>query len=342
MAEFSFDNYVLNNVLTYSADHVISAVVAIFLVAIFGGVAGTLKGNANPIIWTVVDSLWGSVARRAYNVERSPGSLAFRGSIITVAYVVTAFALGFLFLEFDQYFFSSDLIEAVFLSLVLTGGAVWSAMNKLYLALCEGKTLNKGSFYEIAVTTRSNLNSTDDFGITRVGVGYMPIIFDKGLVAPIFWYLIGGLPLAYLYAGIAAARWGLAKEGFAKGQGDTALWLDRLFGFIPHLIAAILMACAALFTPGAQFRRAVPGLFGSKGRAPYAQGGLVLSAVAWAIGVSLGGPVEDLDGSVLKKDWIGATNATARVDKGHLRRAIYMSVVAYLLLTLALFSTLLI
>ena len=96
------------------------------------------------------------------------------------------------------------------------------------------------------------------------------------------------------------------------------------------------MACAALFTPGAQLSRAVPGFFSSTGRSPYTEGGMPLTAVAWAMNISLGGPVRDLEGSALKKAWVGPANATAKVDKSHLRRAIYMSVMGYVLLIAAL------
>lgn len=315
-----------------SPDRLLTALIALILVAVIGFITGPVAGNANPLLWNILDRVFGGVARKTYNTERSPSSLAFRGTIFTVLFVVSGAALGAGVHMLDRYFPLSGFTEPVALAFVMTGGTVWLALNKLYHALAEGKKLDKGSYYPIAVSTRTNLNTTDDFGIARVGIGFMAQSLDKGLVAPLFWYLVGGVPLAYLYAGIAAARWALAKDGFAKGLGDAALGLEKLFGIIPHVIAGILMSFSAIFTPTAQVSRAIPGFFSSTGKAPYAEGGMVVTAVAWALNISLGGPVQDLEGSVLKKAWVGSTLATARLDKAHLRRAIYMSVMAYVLI----------
>lgn len=333
MFHFSFDNFISH---VGSADRLLTAIMATLLVAVFGLLTGPVGGNANPFLWNIIDRLFGGVARRTYNVQRSPSSLAFRGTIFALAFIVSGAAFGFGAFEIMRRLPLAGFTEPVLLSLTLTGGTVWFSLNKLYHALKEGKKLTKGSYYPIAVSTRSDLNSTDDYGIARVGIGFMAVSFDKALVAPLFWYLIGGLPLAYLYAGIAASRWALAKDGFAKGLGDTSLWLERIFGFIPYVIAGVLMTFAALFTPGAQLSRAVPGLLKSKGQASYAEGGVLVTIVAWAMKISLGGPVIDLDGSTLKKSWVGAPDATAKVDKSHLRRAIYMSVMAYILLVATL------
>lgn len=319
-----------------SEDRLLTAIIAVLLVSIGGLITGPVAGNANPLLWNVVDRLFGGIARKTYNTDRSPSSLAFRGTFFTILFVVLSAAIGAGFHMLNRLHPLAGFTEPILLSLVMTGGTVWFALNKLYHALAEGKKLTKGSYLPIAVSTRNNLNTTDDYGITRLGVGYMAQIFDKGLIAPLFWFLIGGLPLAYLYAGIAAARWALAKEGFAKGLGNAALWLERLFGFFPYLLSALFMAAAALFTPGAQLSRAIPGFFGSVGRAPYAEGGLPVTAVAWALKVSLGGPVEDLEGSVLKRTWVGPKDASAKVDKGQLRRALYMSVMAYVLVVSAM------
>ena len=315
-----------------SEDRLLTACIALILVAVIGLLSGPLGANANPFLWNVIDKVFGGVARKTYNVERTPSSLKFRGGFFTVLYILAAVVLGCAAHMVVRWYGFNGFTEPVLLALTLTGGTVWFSLNRLYHALGGAKKLEKGSYRPIAVSTRSNLNSTDDFGITRVGVGFMAQSFDKGVVAPLFWYLIGGMPLAYLYAGIAAARWGLAKDGFAKGLGDMALGLERILGVVPHVIAGLFVAVAALFTPGAQLSRAVPGFFGTTGRAPYHEGGLPVTTTAWALKISLGGPVEDVDGSVLKKAWVGPKDASAKVDKGQLRRAVYLSVMAYVLL----------
>lgn len=314
-----------------SPERIGSALICVLIASVGGFFLKLGSGNATPTLWKLLDCVIGNLARRSYNKQRSFSSLAFRGGFFVSLYVACAIALGILAVQLVRYSPFFGMLEPVLLMMTLSGGAVWSAMLTLYKALAAEQKLTKGSFYPIAVSTRTNLNSTDHFGITRVGIGFMALSFSLGLIAPLFWYLLFGLPGAYLYAGVAAARWGLAKEGFAKGMGDMALKLEAMMGCLPHIIAAFLMTIAALFTPTARLTRAVMGCFGSTGKAPYAQGGAVLTAVAWALDISLGGPVQDLDGSVLKRDWVGPKTATAKLDRGHLRRAIYLSVMGYVL-----------
>lgn len=323
-----------------SSDRLLVSMGAILLVSIIGYVTGPISGNANPMLWILLDRLFG-VGRKSYKLDRSSSSLSFRGVLFGFLYILTAAALGAGAYYIIKHHAAFLPLEILLLSFLLSGGGVWLSLTKLYQALKEGSRLEKGSYRPIAVSTRSDLNTTDDYGIARVGIGYMPKVFDKALVAPLFWYLVGGLPLAYLYAGIACAAWALSKEGFARNFGDFILRLETLFGFLPHIIAGIFMMAAALFTPTAQMSRVFPLLIKWRGRARYAEGGFPLTVTAYALNVSLGGPVQDLDGSVIKHGWIGPPSATAKVDKGHLKRAVYMSVMGYVLVFAALVAGLL-
>ena len=75
--------------------------------------------------------------------------------------------------------------------------------------------------------------------------------------------------------------------------------------------------------------RTIRGYFSKTGHAPYAEGGLALTAFAYALGISLGGPVEDISGSVLKRAWVGASTSSAKVERKHLRQAIYMGIMGF-------------
>ena len=321
-------------------DRIIVCLGAILLVSIIGYITGPLSSNANPLLWGFLDKLFG-FARKSYKVERSSSSLSFRGGLFGMMYIITAGFIGFGLWFVETHFYTSLPFEIILLSFTLTGGAVWVSMAKLYHALKEGSKLEKGSYRPIAISARKNLNSTDDYGITRVGIAFMPKAFDKGLVAPIFWYLLGGLPMAYLYAGMACAAWALSKEGYAKNFGDIILRLEKIFGLLPNTIAGLFMALAAVFTPTARITRIFPYFFKRVGKAKYAEGGFPLTTVAYALDISLGGPVEDLEGSVIRHGWFGPKDATARLDKGHIKRAIYMSVMAYVLVFAALMGALL-
>jgi adenosylcobinamide-phosphate synthase len=289
-----------------------------------------MHGQANPFAWLIIDKVLGGFGGRLDRRERREGDLIFRGFFLTLLGLALAYAAGAgaVKLVLQKPFYGAT--EVVFLSLALTGGTVWYALLRLYFALKE-KKVAKGAYYMIARSTRVDLSNSDDFGITRTGMAFAARAFDKGVVAPVFWYLLCGLPGAYIYAALAALAWRFGKDGFTKGFGKVPAALEQLMGFAPHLLAGVLMALAGLFTPTGGMTRALTGLLKSRGRAAYAQGGLPLTAMAHALAVSLGGPAQDLDGSSLPCAWIGSGSATAQLESGHLRRALYISLMAYLL-----------
>lgn len=315
----------------FSADRLNAAILAMVLVSLVGMTTGPVWGNANPFLWALLDKICGRMISKTYNTDRSMASLHFRGALFLTLYLLITGILAAVALLIERRFHMAGMMEPVLLTLTLSGGAVWSSLVKLHHAIRGKSGFTKGSYYQVAVSTRTDLNSTDHHGILRSGIGFLATSFDKGVIAPLVWYLLGGLPGAFIYCGIAAARWSLSKDGFAKGIGTLALKLEMVFGILPQILSAILLALGALFTPNAGMTRSFIGMVRRNGAAPYAEGGLPMTALAYALGVSLGGPVQDISGSVLKRAWVGSPKTSARVERHHLRQAIYLNIVAFVL-----------
>lgn len=316
------------------------AMAAWLLAGIVGMITGPMHGNANPFIWMLYDKTFGKVGGRLDKRERQPADLLFRGFVLTMMGVVAAYGIGIFAEDLARANPFKGATEIILLSLSLTSGAVWFALLKLYFAMRDKKVV-KGAYYAVAHSTRADLSGSDDFGITRTGMSFAARSFDKGLVAPVFWYLLVGLPGAYIYAATAAFAWRFGKDGCTKGFGKTALALEKLLGFAPHLLAGVVMALAGLFTPTGGMTRAMIGQLFGKEKAHYEEGGLPVTAMAFSLDVSLGGPSVDLDGSAIKRGWTGPKGATAKLEKGHLRRAIYISLMAHLIFMVSLVGTLL-
>lgn len=312
-----------------------AALAALALTAIVGMMTGPAQGNAGPLLWLVIDKIFGKIGSRLDRKERRAADLVFRGFLITALILFCVYVMGKAASAFVLEMPFYGLSEIVLLSLAMASGTTWFALLRLYFAMKE-KKVSQGAYYAIARSTRIDLSGSDNYGITRTGMAFAARSFDKGLVAPVIWYLIAGLPGAYIYAGLSACAWRFGKEGFTKGFGRTALAFEKLMGFVPMIYSGILMALGGLFTPTGGMTRALIGQLWGKGKAKYEEGGLPLTAMAYSLNVSLGGPSTDLDGSSLKRAWIGPPEATARLEAGHLRRALYINLMAHLLFLLSL------
>lgn len=316
-------------------DRIPFVVAAIFVTIVTGMILGPMAGNANPFFWTLFDKILGGIGDRLDKRHRPQADLLFRGFLLCVFSVFLAVSVGKGFSYASTHYAFHGVSEIFFLTLLITSGAVWFSLLRLYFAM-EQNNVNKGAYYAIARSTRINLSTSDDCGITRAGMGFAARSFDKGLVAPILWYLILGFPGALAYTALAALAWRFGKDGFTKGFGAVPLALEKLMGFVPSLFAALLITAASLFTPTAKLHKGLAAWLGNENRAPYEQGGFPLSALAWSLNVSLGGAGRDLSGSAIKGIWVGPRDATAQNNHKHLRRAIYINVMAHILLMASL------
>jgi adenosylcobinamide-phosphate synthase len=331
----------IQQLLTFQTDRISVALMALLLTVVAGILTGPAMSNAVPLFWSLLAGLFGGFGRRLDKRQRKTADLILRGFFVTLPVVVLSFEIGMLARQGLGMVHFYLLPNIIILSLLLSSGAVWSALLKLRAALMKsGKTI-KGAYYTISRSTRTDLSGADDYGITRAGMALAARSFDKGVVAPVFWFVVAGFPAAFTYAGLAALSWRFGRDGFTKGFGRFPLLLERLMGFIPNIIAGFLIALAGLFTPTGGITRGFMGILRMKGKAPYEEGGLPVTAMAAALHVGLGGPAVDLDGSAMQRSWAGPENATAQLGGSHLMRALYITIVAHLLFALLLGGVLL-
>lgn len=314
----------------FDADRIPFAIAAILLTMVVGVTTGPLLGNANSAFVLFFDKVFAYFGVKLDKLHRSRADLMFRGFIFSAIclFFVPIFAEFCQKLAFERVF--SGFAPILCVSVFVTSGSVWFSLLRLYQAV-EKKQVGKGAYYAISHSTRTNLAATDDYGIARTGMGFAAKSFDKGMVAPIFWYLVAGFTGLVAYGFVSALAWRFGKQGFTKGFGAVPLALEKLMGIVPSLYAAVLITMASLFTPTAKLHKGVLSWFKSEGRASYEQGGFPLTAMAWPLGVSLGGATQDLSGSAIKADWVGPPDATAKNDHKHLRRALYINVIAHIL-----------
>lgn len=307
------------------------AAMAVLLTALLGAGAGPLAGEATPLFYRVIDSLFGGIGTRMDKGGRSRGTLILRGLGITVLTLIVSLLIGRGMDMAAKALPLWNIIDILALSALLTCGALWRAVFRLYTAL-ERKSVGEGAYFIIARTARLNLTQADDYTITRAGMGLAVRTLDKGLVAPLLWYLIAGLPGAVVYSGLAALVWRFGKDGRGSGFATFPLAIEKLMGVVPSMFTGFLVSLACVFTPTAMMSRALSSFTAHKDTAPYEEGGWPASALAWGLNVTLGGIVTDRDGAALRRVWAGPPTATAQLEPRHLHRALYAVIMAAFLL----------
>ena len=140
------------------------------------------------------------------------------------------------------------LLAGLAIALLLKPLFAWRALRQAVEAVYDAPTLD-----EKRRLLRWHLVSRDTFALSAGEVNGATIEsltenLSDSLVAPLFWFLVGGLPLAalYRYANTADAMWGYRTPALEQ-FGKWAARADDLLNFIPaRLTAALLLFTAWL------------------------------------------------------------------------------------------------
>ncbi len=222
------------------------------------------------------------------------------------------------------------LLEALLASAFLSFRGLYDHVRRVAEALDDGLGPAQAAVGHIVGRDPASL---DAHGVARAAIESTAENFADGTVAPIFWYLLFGLPGLVAYKAINTMD---SMVGYRSPRHDAfgaaAAKLDDAVNFWSSRLAALLFVVAAAAVPGADaagawraMRRDAP-----KHRSPNA--GWPEAAVAGALGLAIAGP-RRYGARVVDDRWMGdgRTQATA----ADLRRALALYLAAGAVLALA-------
>jgi adenosylcobinamide-phosphate synthase len=182
----------------------------------------------------------------------------------------------------------------------------------------------RASRERVALIVGRDTAQLDEAGVCAAALESLAESFNDGIVAPAFWFLVGGLPGLFAYKALNTADSLIGhKEERWRAFGWAAARADDVANLIPARMAGVLLVVAGGGGFGVMLRDA------AKHASPNA--GWPEAAMAGALGVSLGGPAT-YDGVVHERPVFG-TGAGPDVDG--LARGLRIYVIACGLLWLA-------
>ena len=143
----------------------------------------------------------------------------------------------------------------------------------------------------------------DEQGVARAAIESLAESFCDGVVAPLFWLLVAGLPGIWAYKAVntADSLIGHKEEPFAA-YGWAAARFDDLLNLVPARLAGLLLCLAGISGWRVLWR--------DHGRHASPNAGWPEAAMAGALRVRLAGPVH-YDGVRHDKAWIGGEGRDA-------------------------------
>ncbi len=163
-------------------------------------------------------------------------------------------------------------------------------------------------------------NTLDEAGVSRAAVESLAENFSDGVVAPLFWLFIAGLPGAALYKAINTADSMIGhKSDRYLAFGWAAARIDDFANLPASRLAALWIVLAAFVTPKASALAAMEAVLRDARRHRSPNAGWPEAAMAGALGLRLGGP-RIYSGAVVEDYWMG--NGRADLTSSDIRAAL--------------------
>jgi adenosylcobinamide-phosphate synthase len=171
--------------------------------------------------------------------------------------------------------------------------------------------------------------SLDAHGVARAAIESLAENFGDGVVGPVFWYLVAGLPGLAIYKTVNTldSMIGHLTPRY-RSFGWASARFDDLVNIAPARLAGALLAAAAAIIPKAQPKTALLTMLSEARNHRSPNAGWPEAAMAGALELSLAGPRRYF-GQVVEEPWIG--QGRARATPGDIRRALAVFVVACLI-----------
>lgn len=218
-------------------------------------------------------------------------------------------------------------VEAVLASTLLAGRSLDEHVSDVAEAL-ESRGLAGGRAAVARIVGRDPA-TLDEPGVARAAIESLAENFSDGVVAPLFWLLVGGLPGCALYKAIntADSMIGHTSERY-RAFGWASARLDDLVNLPASRLSAVWIAAAARLSPGADWRAAALCAITDAPRHRSPNAGWPEAAMAGALGLALAGP-RSYGGKRVDEAWMGSGRRDATAADIH--RALRLYRIAYVL-----------
>lgn len=213
--------------------------------------------------------------------------------------------------------------EAVLVAVLLAYRDLYDHVRRVAVGLDDGVEAGRAAVADIVGRAPETLDAP---GVARAAIESAAENFSDGVVAPVFYYVLFGLPGLFAYKAVNTldSMIGYRNERY-EAFGWAAARLDDLVNLPASRLAGFIFTLAAIVVPGAGPRDAWRTMRrdAAKHRSPNA--GWPEAAMAGALGLSLAGPRTYGDIHV-DDSWMGDGRPDA--DAADIRRALRLYVVA--------------
>jgi adenosylcobinamide-phosphate synthase len=296
--------------MSMTADPLLLLVAGLVIDALFGEMPAIFRQIPHPVV--IAGRAIAFFDRKLNREARSETSRRERGIVAVIVLVGGAALLGLAVERVCRGRLIGAAVEAVLIAVLVAQRSLYEHVAAVAAALGSGG-LTGGREAVRHIVGRDPM-SLDAHGVARAAIESLAENFSDGVVAPVFWYLLLGLPglFAYKMANTLDSMIGHRTPRY-HAFGWAAARLDDVLNTVPAPLSGILLAAAAVLAKNGRPAHAFTIMLrdGRKHHSPNA--GWPESAMAGALGLALAGPRRYPEGLVADP-WLGDGSARAGVS----------------------------
>jgi adenosylcobinamide-phosphate synthase len=298
-------------------DALLLVVAALLLDAVFGDPDWLWRRAPHPVVWIGHGIGW--LERQLNRDSWSKRARKIAGVLTVIVLVSTALLVGALLSDLLHGHWIGFMAEALIASTLIAQRSLYQHVARVHRAFVEGGL--PAARKSVAMIVGRDPERLDESGVARAAIESTAENFSDGIVAPVFWLALLGLPglIAYKAINTADSMIGHRTDRYID-FGWAAARLDDLVNLVPARLAGILVALAAPVVRGsitASFRTMLRDA--RKHRSPNA--GWPESAMAGALGIALSGPRVYAEGAA-NEPYLNVDGRVAEPDD--IRRALHV------------------
>ncbi len=297
--------------------------IALAIEAVIGEARILLRAFPHPV--KALEGLVATVERKLNRQHRSSADRALRGALVSVVLIAVGGALGWGVAGLSRVHAWGSIPELLVLVVLVSQRGPYDAARAIGGHLRRDQLSPARHRVASIVTGMVGATELDTHGVARAAIEHTAHSFCAGVVAPVFWYVLLGLPGIIAYSVVGALDRVIGGDAPAlRAFGFTAARLARVLDLIPARLAGLFVVLAAVFVPTASPAKAFKAMVRDGSKRRQAKAGWPLAATAGALGLALAGP-----GTGAQAPWLGDGRATA--TERDVSRALYLYAVACLI-----------
>ena len=313
---------------------------ALLIDAVVGYPDRLVRSIGHPVSW--IGRLIGALERYCNRDSTEPVQRRALG-IITLLLVVTVVAVAAFVIERGLLLLPFGVIGVAFLASALI------AQRSLHEHVADvadalEKTGAEGGREAVSHIVGRDTGALDEAGVARAAIESLAENFSDGVVAPVFWMLIAGLPGAAVYKAINTADSMIGhRTPRYQAFGWSAARLDDLVNLPASRLSALLIIAAAAVTKSASAAAAWQSVRRDARHHRSPNAGYPEAAMAGALGLALAGPRDyggvRVDDALMGDGRRAADASDIRAALGLYRRADGILIAFVAMLAIALIAT---